>query len=230
MRKKKNKKMQEEVHRSTPINIARCVRCGTCCRKGGPALHGEDKKILLAGHIGHENLITIRKGELAFSPLSGKLGPIQKELVKIAGTGKGWVCCFYDEKKSSCSLYAHRPLECRLLKCWDTAELLSAIGKDPLTRADLISMDDPIMKFIEAQEKECSIEMAEDVISVLQKKKDDPTSLAKLTALVHQDLAIRSQAIAEFGLSLEAELFIFGRPLFKILSARGFQFMKAMAG
>jgi hypothetical protein len=86
------------------------------------------------------------------------------------------------------------------------------------------------MKFIEAQEKECSIEMAEDVISVLQKKKDDPTSLAKLAALAHQDLAIRSQAVAEFGLSLEVELFIFGRPLFKILSARGFQFMKAMAG
>jgi Fe-S-cluster containining protein len=230
MRKKKNDKMHKEVHRSTPINIARCVRCGTCCLKGGPALHGEDKKSVLAGHIGHESLITIRKGELAFSPLSGRLEPIQKEIVKIAGRGKGWVCCFYDEKKSSCSIYTHRPLECRLLKCWDTAELLSAIGKDPLTRADLISVDDPIMKFIETQEKECSVLTAENLISVLQKVKDDPTSLAKLTALIHEDLAIRSQAIAAFGLSLEAELFIFGRPLFKILSSRGFQFTKAMAG
>ena len=68
--------------------------------------------------------------------------------------------------------------------------------------------------------------MAEDLISVLLEKNDDPESLAKLTALVHQDLAIRSKAISEFGLSLEAELFLFGRPLFKVLSSRGFQLMK----
>ena len=68
--------------------------------------------------------------------------------------------------------------------------------------------------------------MAEDLISALLEKNDDPESIAKLTALVHRDLAIRSKAISEFGLSLEAELFLFGRPLFKVLSARGFQLMK----
>jgi len=61
---------------------------------------------------------------------------------------------------------------------------------------------------------------------VLLEKNDYPESLAKLTAMVHQDLAIRSRAVSEFGLSLEAELFLFGRPLFKVLSARGFQLMK----
>jgi hypothetical protein len=57
-------------------------------------------------------------------------------------------------------------------------------------------------------------------------KHDDTQALAELDALVRRDLALRSKAISEFGLSLEAELFIFGRPLFKILSARGFQFIK----
>lgn len=226
MRKKKTGKKQKEIHSSPSTNTIHCIRCGTCCRKGGPALHMKDKKILLAGHIRRERLITLRKGELAFSPLSGRLEPIQKELVKIAGKGKGWACCFYDEKEPSCSIYSHRPLECRILKCWDTARLLSVIGKDTITRADIISADDPIMKFIRTHEKECSIEMAEDIISVLLKKNDDARSFAKLTALVHQDLSIRSRAITEFGLSLEAELFFFGWPLFKILSARGFQFMK----
>jgi Fe-S-cluster containining protein len=203
-----------------------CIRCGTCCQKGGPALHGEDKKILLEGYIPRERLITIRKGEWAFSPLSGGLAPVQQEFVKVAGKGKGWVCCFYNEAKSSCTLYAHRPLECRLLQCWDTAQLLSVIGKDVLSRQDIISADEPIADMIESQEKECSVLMAEDLIAVLLEKHDDPKSLAKLTALVHRDIAIRSMAIAEFGLSLEAELFLFGRPLFKILSARGFQFVK----
>lgn len=226
MNKKKTEEKQKRVHRSTSKTITRCIQCGTCCRKGGPSLHTEDKKILLAGHIKHERLITIRKGELAFSPLSGRPEPIQKELVKVAGKGKSWVCCFYDEDKSTCTIYSHRPLECRILKCWDTAELLSVIGKDTLTRADILEENDPILPFVEKHEKECSIETAEDFISVLSEKKDDPDSLAKLTALVHHDLAIRSRAITEFGLSLEAELFFFGRPLFKILSARGFQFIK----
>jgi len=94
-----------------------------------------------------------KKGELAFSPLSNRLEPVQKELVKLAGKGKGWVCLFFDEKKSSCAIYAHRPLECRLLKCWDTAELLSVIGQKTLSRIDIISKDDPILKFIETHEK-----------------------------------------------------------------------------
>jgi Fe-S-cluster containining protein len=226
MSKKKTENKQKVIRVSTPKGATSCIRCGTCCKKGGPSLHREDKKILLAGHIERESLITIRKGELAFFPFSERPEPIEKELVKIAGKGKGWVCCFYDEKESSCTIYAHRPLECRLLKCWDTAQLLSVIGKDPLARADILSEDDPIMRVIDTHEQECSVGMAEDLISVLLEKNDDPESLAKLTALVHRDLAIRSRAVSEFGLSLEAELFFFGRPLFKVLSARGFQLMK----
>ena len=226
MIKKKTEKKQKVIRSSAPEGATLCIRCGTCCKKGGPSLHREDIRILLDGHIERESLITIRKGELAVSPLSGRPEPIKKELIKFAGKGKGWLCCFYDEKESSCTIYAHRPLECRLLKCWDTAQLLSVLGKDTLARTDILSEDDPIVGFIETHEQDCSIRMAEDLVSLLLDKNDDPESLAKLTALVHQDLAIRSKAISEFGLSLEAELFLFGRPLFKVLSARGFQFMK----
>jgi Fe-S-cluster containining protein len=218
----RNKK-REKRHNTASENVTGCLRCGTCCLKGGPALHTEDKDILLDGRIGREQLITIRKGELAFSPLSGKLEPIQKELVKVAGKGKGWNCCFYDTEKASCAIYSHRPLECRLLKCWDTEELLSIICKDTLARADILGPDDPVMKYVEMHEAECSLKRAEELISALLKKKDDPESFAKLSALMHEDLAIRSRAVVEFGLSVEAELFIFGRPLFKILNARGFQ-------
>lgn len=226
MIKKKTEKKPKVVHRSTPPRATSCIRCGTCCKKGGPSLHLEDKEILLAGHIKRESLITIRKGELALFPSSRRPEPTEKELVKIAGKGKGWVCCFFDEKESSCTIYTHRPLECRLLKCWDTAQLLSIAGRDTMSRADILSEDEPVMMFIDTHEQECSVSVAEDLVSVLLEKNEDPESLAKLTALVHRDLAIRSKAISEFGLSLEAELFLFGRPLFKVLSARGFQLIK----
>lgn len=220
MTTKKTAKKQKGIHNPPAQTITNCMRCGTCCRKGGPALHKEDERILLAGHIKRAHLITIRKGELAFSPVSGGLERAEREFIKIAGKGRSWTCFFFDEKKCSCAIYAHRPLECRLLKCWDTAELLPVIGQTTLCRADIIGKDDPILKYIGTHEKECSVGKATGLISAFLKDKKDAAFPEKLAALVQRDLEVRSQAVAEFGLSLEEELFFFGRPLFKIMGAR----------
>lgn len=198
-------------------NKTHCMRCGTCCIKGGPTLHQEDKKIFNKGYIKYRHLITIRKGELAYSPISGKLEPVKKEIVKIAGKGKTWECLFYDKNNYSCSIYAHRPLECRLLECWNTEKLLSVIGKKTLKRADIVNSKKPILKLVKTHEKECPVQKAENLISQLSKAKDKSKIVEKLTALIRRDLEIRRKAVLEFNLSLETELFYFGRPLFKLL-------------
>ncbi|OGW33086.1 MAG: hypothetical protein A2X59_08970 [Nitrospirae bacterium GWC2_42_7] len=195
-----------------------CIRCGTCCQKGGPTLHNKDKKLILEGHIGYHHLITIRKGEPAFNPLSNQLEPVLHELVKVAGKGKTWACIFYDEKKASCDIYKHRPLECRLLTCWDTSKILTVIAKDTLARADIINPTDPVLKLVKTHEKKCSVTKAVTLISTLKKKNDDSNSLTKLKTLFQQDIDIRTKAVSEFKLSLAVELFYFGRPLFKIMN------------
>ena len=201
-----------------------CMRCGTCCRKGGPSLHHEDKKILLEGHVGHQHLVTIREGELAFDPTGDGPEPIARELVKVRGR-KDWSCIFFEngdgEREGRCGIYDHRLLECRLLKCWDTSDLLSVIGKDTLTRTDLMNPNDPILEVIEAHERECPYHEVETLISNLTEDKGRAESLVTLTDLARKDLALRSHAISALGVSELFELFLFGHPLFKVLGARG---------
>ncbi|MBM4145553.1 MAG: YkgJ family cysteine cluster protein [Nitrospira sp.] len=202
-------------------NITECTRCGNCCLKGGPALHHEDKKILLAGCAGHQHLVTIRKGEMAFNPLRNILEPVKKELIKVKGKGDDWTCYFYDEKESSCNIYENRFLECWLLKCWDTSEIISLIGKNTIARADIINPGDPIMKVIEEHEQACPFNEINALVSGLYSGKEKSKILSQLSEFVRNDFAIRSYAVAELGLMEEFEMFIFGRPLYKGLNDRG---------
>ena len=142
----------------------------------------------------------------------------------MRGRGDDWTCCFYDEKESSCSVYEHRFLECRLLKCWSPSELLSVIGRDTIVRADIINPDDPILEVIKTHELECSYSEIDNSIDNILRGKDKSKNIEKLTELVNRDLSIRRYARSELGLHKDFGLFIFGRPLFKILNDRGLPF------
>lgn len=204
-----------------PLNITECQQCGTCCRKGGPCLHHEDMEILRNNYIGYEQLITIRKGEPAYNPASGKLEATSQELIKIQGTGTEWMCRLFDPQKSICTIYEHRPRECRLLKCWDTKDLLSVIGVDTISRHDIINPADPILKIIHEHEQLCPTSKIENLTAAWPHDKKNQNYRTELAELAHKDLAIRTQAVFELGLPQTIELFVFGRPLFKQLAAFG---------
>lgn len=194
-----------------------CERCGTCCIKGGPALHIEDKKLLVHKNIDRESLITIRKGEPVFSLEEDGTELAENEIVKLKGKHSEWSCIFYDQKTFSCLNYLHRPLECILLKCWDTVELKAIAGKRLLSRFDIISQNEPVIKYIHNHEKECSLGILNQ-LNIKPNKTIDKSILAELTELVNKDLALRSEAQMHLNFNLDLELFYFGRPVFKILS------------
>ena len=185
--------------------------------KGGPALHIEDKKLLLQKFIDREHLITIRKGEPVFTLEGNKPQWAKTEIIKLKGNNIAWSCIFYDQNSFSCSIYQHRPLECILLKCWDTVELKAIAGKRLLSRFDIISSYEPVIKYIHKHENDCCLESLAQ-LSIKQNGKVNKITLAELTELVNIDLALRSEALKHLDLNLDLELFYFGRPLFKILS------------
>lgn len=78
-------------------DISKCIRCGTCCRKGGPVLHHEDKQVLLIGYIGYQHLVTLRKGEKVFNPVKETFENLELELIKIKSADDGISCYFFEE-------------------------------------------------------------------------------------------------------------------------------------
>ena len=200
-----------------------CTRCGTCCLKGGPALHYEDRVLLSKNFLTLEHLVTIRKGEPVFSPEAEAPEPATSEFLKIKGKGNEWSCFFFDKENAACAIYSHRPLECSLLKCWETADIEKAAGRNLISRHDIIAPNDPVLPFIKEHDDACSLQNLDRLLSALNKENSRQQALRDLTALVNTDMAIRAHACARFRFSLELELFFFGRPLFVLLDQFGIE-------
>lgn len=195
-----------------------CERCGKCCQQGGPALHLEDLELIRSGLLPTSHLITIRKGELVDNPLTGTVQSAAVELVKIAGTGGHWACCYYDRIRG-CTIHDHRPHACRALKCWDTREVRALIEKNTLSRFDILPADDVLLPVLREHSRICPCDDLAYVRTNLAHLTDDKKK--ELQIRVDEELRLRLRVVAEHHLGLRQELFYFGRPLFQLLSVLG---------
>lgn len=220
--------MQNNDGATVTVQQDSCRRCGQCCMNGGPALHGPDLELIRSGRIPRSNLITLRKGEMAHNPVAGRVQPLEQELVKLKGTGKQWNCCYFDTDSNSCSLYEHRPLTCRVLKCWEPEELLEMVNRDTLTRLDILEKDDPLLELIVEHERKYP---CPDLMTLADLAAVAPDG-AKLDLqnLVNGDLKFRARVAKRYSLKVSDELFYFGRPLFQLLQPFGIRVSESPLG
>lgn len=198
-----------------------CDKCGTCCERGGPALHTQDRDLLASGVIGFTDFVTIRQGEIVVQPDTGKPEASEVELIKFQGQDGQWCCRFLDPTARTCTIYEHRPLACHLQKCWEPDEVLGIAGQKLLNRFDLIAEDDPLLPLVRLYEQQCALPDMVEVTVQLQNAGQRDRALAGLKGMVEKDLMFRSIAIDQFHLSVAQELFYFGRPLFQLLIPLG---------
>lgn len=198
-----------------------CERCGTCCERGGPALHSEDRDLLASGGVDLADLVTIRQGEMVVQLDTGRPEASEVELIKFQGRDGQWCCRFLDPAARTCTIYEQRPQACRLLKCWAPDEVLAIAGKKLLTRFDLLAADDPLLPLVRVHEQQCALPDMVEVAVQLEKADQRDSALAMLRGMVEKDLLFRTIAIDQFQLSLARELFYFGRPLFQLLIPMG---------
>jgi Fe-S-cluster containining protein len=203
-----------------------CRRCGACCLKGGPALHIEDQPLVAQGTIGLRFLYTLREGELALDNVAGGLCPVSDDIIKIMGQGHGWTCVFFDAAAKGCQIYANRPVECRVLKCWDPGQLAAMYSRDRLTRRDLIAGIDGLWELVLDHAQRVPHGRIRRLLASAGPRGLDPDASAALMAMVRYDLSLRA-VVVEKGKARPAQLdFLFGRPLTQTLPPLGVTFTR----
>jgi Fe-S-cluster containining protein len=207
-----------QAMQTSPPPQPACSRCGTCCRKGGPALHGEDRHLVEQGLIHTRHLYTIRRGEWVHDPITGALAQAAGEIIKIKGGSGTWACRFFDDGAHACRIYADRPLECRTLTCGDTAAIERIYAADRLTREDLISGIAGLWELVAEHQKRCDVERLRR-LRVPADGSEANLRARELAQMIRYDAALRSLVVSQAGLEAGMTDFLFGRPLPQVLNA-----------
>jgi len=228
MDKLKNKKHQSHNALSNfkkDIEPLECKRCGTCCKKGGPCFHIEDKMLIEKGLILIKYLYTIREGELAYDNIKECLIPVTSDLIKIKGQSDSWECIFFDGNDNSCKIYDKRPVECRVLKCWDTREIEQIYFKNRLARKDLVSIIEGLWDLIEDHQSRCSYDKIKHFVKELDGEKKNEAIEGIYDILIYDD-SIRELVVKKGKMDPENLDFLFGRPIVATIRMFGLKVKK----
>lgn len=199
--------------------ITECIRCGKCCEKGGPSLHTEDLSLVESGVVLLRDLYTIRQGETAFDNVRGNLFPVTSDIVKIKSKKGSRACVFMDrkDKKSVCAIYQNRPLECRVLKCWDTREIEQVYNTDRITRKEIFGRTEGLWELVKSHQIQCAGERIERLARQIKLGNEDAHE--RIREIISYDSHIRSLVSEKGKLDPEICDFLFGRPMKQIVKA-----------
>lgn len=193
-----------------------CKCCGECCRRGGPALHLQDLPLIREGQLQRRDIVLLRPGEPANDHITGRIKLLQRGIFKIRGqSGTDWTCKFLDEKSNLCRIYEYRPLQCRLLKCWDTSKLETAYDKNLLSISDLVRENSGMRELMDFYTQKCPLG------EILELIRNNPEygwqNNPEIREKIEFDREFRENFLKKTDEHPDLPDFYFGRPLEHIL-------------
>ena len=108
-------------------------------------------------------------------------------------------------------MYDERPVECRALKCWDTADLEMMYLRDRLRRLDLIDPGSALGQVIAEHEKACPVGRLWELAADLDM--GNPDAAMEVLSLVRYDESLRQAFMYRAEVGAEYLDLFFGRPL-----------------
>lgn len=191
-----------------------CRRCGTCCLKGGPALHLEDQPLVDSGRIQLKHLMTFRQGEPTLDNVTDTIAPAVTDIIRIRGMHENRSdCVFYDRAQKECRIYDQRPVECEALKCWDTQKIKSIYSSRRLTRRHLISKVQGLWEMVEDHQDHCDYAYIAELVEKIRRTHPVKEAMAELLEMIRYDQHLREVTLERANMDSGMLLFLFGRPL-----------------
>jgi Fe-S-cluster containining protein len=204
-----------------------CRRCGTCCAKGGPALHLADREVVDSGKIPLKCLFTIRQGEPAYDNIRRSIMPAVTDIIKVKRASDNDVTCFFlNQERVGCGIYESRPVECRVLTCWDTRAIMAMYDQERLTRNDLLSRLAALNDLVAEHQERCGYEKVAGWAERLKKGPGRPEAVEALLDVIRYDQSLRQVAVTRTRLEPGLLEFLFGRPLSVTIRMYGIKLAK----
>jgi Fe-S-cluster containining protein len=197
-----------------------CLHCGDCCRRGSPTLMNEDLPSLRKGILRRMDLITLREGELGFDNNTRELLLLEEERIKIKEKPGTRECLFWDSATKNCTIYEDRPIQCRVMECWNPDYFSRLKSQYYLSRKELLNPDDPLVPVIETHNNRCSLSLLQKALTRAKRGFADAQDEA-LDILFFDD-HLRSHLQEAQGIAREHQLFLFGRPISDLIASFGF--------
>jgi Fe-S-cluster containining protein len=205
-----------------------CVRCGTCCKEGSPALYEDDLELLRDERIPWERLYTLRKGEPARSPYTGEIFYLPEELIKIRENAESSQCSLFGQSDSSCTIYDERPVQCRAQACWDRSDLHEQAKSEHLTRRDIFKRVDTILTLLDEHDRRCSFEQLRNAFEEL--KESQGKNVDGVIEILAFDDHFRDFLVEKLNLPRNTLDLVCGRPLADRVRLFGFRVESASDG
>ncbi|MEZ4565786.1 MAG: hypothetical protein R2860_02070 [Desulfobacterales bacterium] len=123
---------------------------------------------------------------------------------------------YLNDEKMACGIYDDRPVECRVLECWNTGPIQKMYGHNRLSRQELFAKTSWINDLILAHEEECTLEQVANLVD--DRVADEPGAAAKLNEIINYDFHLRQVATEKGRLPPDMMDFLFGRPLADVIA------------
>lgn len=84
---------------------------------------------------------------------------LKKELIKIRGKSlESWACVFHDSASKLCMIHKDRPVQCRIMQCWNPEGIAGIYREDTLSRKEIFVRGSAIEEIVLMHEEKCPVE------------------------------------------------------------------------
>ena len=211
-----------------PANVrTHCIRCGECCLRSSPSLQLTDAPLVYESVIKRSDLYSVRVGELVQDNIRDELKVTDTELIKVREKESGGGCIFYDDAEKACTIYEHRPVQCKALACWDESEFMRVYAKPKAGRKEIIH-DQTLLRLIDEHEKRCAYAQLDNCVKKIES--DGEKAVEKILEILKFDHDIRCLIPEKLGVDSDEMDLILGRPLTETIIMFGLEVVRDPGG